>query len=822
MAHFAQSRNVIRHVVSRGTALHKSENAIHHPLLFACQGVRYRKLEVILTTGIEKLGKGGETVKVAPGYFRNHLMPKLLAVPNIDKYAHLIREQRKMRNYEEKEEVKVVHKSSEVQTKEFEKAAKRLANANLVLRKLIDKEKFKNRSSKEDKPDVQTPVTKEEILSEVARQLCVKIEPDNVVLTEPLTTFGEYEVPLKFPKTIPMPPGTVQWILKVKPWNCRSVAFVVYINRSPALSLSLLGGTAGTTKRTKSFNSHSLACSVSSMVSSITLLPSATLLTNWANLQLSSQSGLSPRYSTWQCVCFRDQKRKLNLYIIPARHHLLSTSSMKLKKIHATSGVSQVQSRSTHSNEMKEFEIELQELFNEVKAMVKIGKERDAMDLLRANYVAVKEEIDSGLKGIQQAALLDIIALAYMAVGDLKPVPALLDMISKIVDKLRDSEPLLDSVLMHVGSMYSALGMFENALLAHQRAVSILENTYGDDNTLLVTPLLGLAKSYGSYGKANKAIDVYKRTVTILERNRGSESEDLVVPLFSLGKLLLKEGKADEAEVPFTRILNIYKKTYGEKDGRVGMAMCSLANAKCTKGDANEAVDLYKKALRIIEESNYMDIDNTVLENIRIDLAELLHFVGRGNEGRELLEECLLINEKYKVKNNPSMATHLMNLAASYSRSKNYVEAERLLRTCLDIMEQSVGSEDQSITFPMLDLAVTLSQLNRYEEAEQVALEVLRIREKAFGKESLPVGEALDCLVSIQVRLGRDDGEVLSLLKRVLMIQEKEFGPSAEELIITLQKIVHMLDKLEMKDEKFKFRRRLALLRERYKQSLGV
>lgn len=32
---------------------------------------------------------------------------------------------------------------------------------------MIDKEKFKNRSSKEDKPDVQTPVTKEEIVSEV-------------------------------------------------------------------------------------------------------------------------------------------------------------------------------------------------------------------------------------------------------------------------------------------------------------------------------------------------------------------------------------------------------------------------------------------------------------------------------------------------------------------------------------------------------------------------------------------------------------------------------------------------------------------------------
>lgn len=35
-------------------------------------------------------------MKVKPGFFRNHLMPKILAVPNIDKFAYLIREQRKV------------------------------------------------------------------------------------------------------------------------------------------------------------------------------------------------------------------------------------------------------------------------------------------------------------------------------------------------------------------------------------------------------------------------------------------------------------------------------------------------------------------------------------------------------------------------------------------------------------------------------------------------------------------------------------------------------------------------------------------------------
>ncbi|KAL0907822.1 hypothetical protein M5K25_022263 [Dendrobium thyrsiflorum] len=90
MAH-ALRRCICRPVVHSG-------GATNH-LLFAGHGLRYRnrKLEVILTTTIDKLGKAGETVKVAPGHFRNHLMPKMLAVPNIPKSAFLIREQRKVR-----------------------------------------------------------------------------------------------------------------------------------------------------------------------------------------------------------------------------------------------------------------------------------------------------------------------------------------------------------------------------------------------------------------------------------------------------------------------------------------------------------------------------------------------------------------------------------------------------------------------------------------------------------------------------------------------------------------------------------------------------
>ncbi|KAI3990738.1 hypothetical protein MKX01_023038 [Papaver californicum] len=189
---------------------------------------------------------------------------------------------------------------------------------------------------------------------------------------------------------------------------------------------------------------------------------------------------------------------------------------------------------------------------------------------------------------------------------------------------------------------------------------------------------------------------------------------------------------------------------------------------------------------------------------MRIDLAELLHVAGREDEGRQLLGECLLITEKYKGNEHPNLVTHLINLATSYSRSKNYAETERLLRSGLQIMKKTVELNEQSISVPMLHLGVTLYHLRQDDEAEHLALEVVRIREEAFGKDSLP-WEALDCLISVQSRLGKDDEKVLGLLNRVML---------------TLKKVVVYLNKMGWKDEKLLLQRRLSMLRTRYKQNI--
>ncbi|KAL8153104.1 hypothetical protein V2J09_010864 [Rumex salicifolius] len=542
-------------------------------------------------------------------------------------------------------------------------------------------------------------------------------------------------------------------------------------------------------------------------------------------------------------ICFQQPNCKSKLYTIPidfTRHARFKTHAEAVSKVADVAGVDSTVNpssafldniqwsdtlldRSNESlNDTNDFQNQLQELFDEVKTLISKGMKKDAIDLLRANYKAVKEQLDEGYRGVEEAAFLDVVALGYMAVGHFKIVDSLLNLLKKLVDGLEDSQLMLDSILVHMGSMYSALGKFEMSSIMYQRAISILEHSYGKSSTSLVTPLMGLAKVLSLTKRVPEALEKYLHVVRIFEAAHGVKSADVVLPLSCIGNLLISEGNVDEAEKYFTRVYTICTKLYGENDGRLGMALCSLAHVKCAQEKPDEAITLYREALHVVKDAESLEEDDIILEKMRIDLAELLHAVGRASEGRALLEECLQITEKHKGKEHPSMVNHLVNLATSYSYSKKYGEAERALRRSLQIMTKTTGSDDPSITFPMLHLAVTLYKLKQDKEAEEIALEALRIREASYGKDSLPVGEALDCLVSIQARLGEDDNRLLELLNRVLAIQEKEFGNESEEVMITLKKIVYYLNKLGRKDEKFPLNRRLSLLRKKLKQRLAI
>ncbi|KAF5962037.1 hypothetical protein HYC85_003246 [Camellia sinensis] len=284
--------------------------------------------------------------------------------------------------------------------------------------------------------------------------------------------------------------------------------------------------------------------------------------------------------------------------------------------------------------------------------MIKMGNENDALDLLQANYEAVKEQMDAGARGIECHTSRHSLGVhCYWEFED-GWVP--LDMLDEVVDGLKDDELLLDPVLTRMGSMYSALGKLEDSMLAYRRSLEILEREYGKNSTSLITPLLGMAKVLGSIRRTTKVVEVYHCVITILELSKGAESEDLVVPLLGLGNLLMKEGEAMDAENPFLWI----------------MSTPVLKDSKC------------------------MPLDSNVMEKIRID-CRIAAFSGKiwvrnikGKEGRELLEECF-ITEKYRGKEHSSLVSHL------------YAEAEQVALEVLRIQEKAFGEESLPVVLEL-------------------------------------------------------------------------------------------------------------------------
>lgn len=46
-------------------------------------------------------------------------------------------------------------------------------------------------------------------------------------------------------------------------------------------------------------------------------------------------------------------------------------------------------------------------------------------------------------------------------------------------------------------------------------------------------------------------------------------------------------------------------------------------------GKSDEAIQLFKRAIQVMKDSNYLSPDDSILEKMRVDLAELLHVAGR-------------------------------------------------------------------------------------------------------------------------------------------------------------------------------------------------
>ena len=136
-------------------------------------------MKLILREDVENLGKGGELVDVKPGYGRNFLLPRGLAVLANPKNVRELEHQRK---------------SAEA------KAAKLKASAEAVAKRLSDTPVvLKRKVGEQDK--LYGSVTALDIVEALAAR-GLQLDRRTIDLAEPIKTVGDFEVSVKLHREV--------------------------------------------------------------------------------------------------------------------------------------------------------------------------------------------------------------------------------------------------------------------------------------------------------------------------------------------------------------------------------------------------------------------------------------------------------------------------------------------------------------------------------------------------------------------------------------------------------------------------------------------
>jgi large subunit ribosomal protein L9 len=146
-------------------------------------------MEVILREHIDNLGRRGDVVKVAPGYARNYLLPRKLALAVTESNKRQIEREKKVAEVREAEEQLQAEALAQRITASEIEIARRVGENNTLYGSVTS--------------------------ADIAQALEAKgfqVDKRKIVLPEPLKAVGEVTVPLKIHRDV-----TVQLKVKVVP-----------------------------------------------------------------------------------------------------------------------------------------------------------------------------------------------------------------------------------------------------------------------------------------------------------------------------------------------------------------------------------------------------------------------------------------------------------------------------------------------------------------------------------------------------------------------------------------------------------------------------
>jgi eukaryotic-like serine/threonine-protein kinase len=285
----------------------------------------------------------------------------------------------------------------------------------------------------------------------------------------------------------------------------------------------------------------------------------------------------------------------------------------------------------------------------------------------------------------------------------------------KIEQGLHDQPEVRARLQATIGTVYTNLGLYGDALPLLQQALETDRHILGDDNPETLNSAHQLANLYWYQDNLKEAERIYLDVIARRQRILGKADPQTLRAQFDLGTLYWAQNRLDEAERLTRDTLETQRKVLGDDHIHTQDSMHSLSSIYYKSGRLAEAEQLQLKLLEIRRRVLGNDHPETLLDVY--NLATVYDRMERLDAAEQLYRST--VSDMTRVLGHSQRWTCLaeQRLAALYSRQQRFREAEPLLLAAHEGYSASLGPNHERTLQVVKQLATLYEGWGRSAQA---------------------------------------------------------------------------------------------------------
>ncbi|HEY4312387.1 MAG TPA: tetratricopeptide repeat protein [Pirellulales bacterium] len=305
-------------------------------------------------------------------------------------------------------------------------------------------------------------------------------------------------------------------------------------------------------------------------------------------------------------------------------------------------------------------------------------------------------------------------------------------------------------------------GYTEQALVARQEMVQLIEESYGKDSWQTCSARLALWR---------------EQSITAFTPEKRQANETAEARTRSANESW-QNGNADEALASIVSARSLATQVWGADTYGVANLLDQEAHWRQAKGDAPTAETLFRQALKIREQVFTRLHPETI--STASSLGRLLLATQHRDEAGTLLKQCVDDAAKVWGEEHPDYGGHLNNLALLYLDSGDHKQAATLFARTAEIWLATLGDKSPRVGEAQLNLGRTWYAAGDYAQAVTALNDSLTSLEASLGKENAITRKARSTLGLAQIAV-RNYPEAESLLQTDVELTRRQFGEDHPE-----------------------------------------